>query len=618
MTLANQTGTNLKTPAHRSGRRRPIAGLTQSSPASDHHGRPTVKTSPAKQRRPVLSLFVSLLAALSAAMAFASGPAFAAAGDLDPSFDGDGRLVLPFAAQPGDVLVQPDGKIVVTDSASFTVMRLNPDGSLDRGFGGDGVVSADLSGGAGIESAALQPDGKIVVAGQTASFAIAVARFTASGSLDATFDPGGPDGDGQRVYTGLQPSSPAATLVQPDGRIVLVGASGVGITASRLTSSGAPDGTTFEYAGDDNSDFVHAAALAPDGKIVAAGDSATSGSTDRDSVVARFSADGSVDKSFAGTGLTELGPANRDDIARAVLVQPNGKIVLAEESGTGTKQMVVTRLNTDGAPDTTFAGDGTAKPDFVGQSYPAGVALQADGKILVAGSLQPAYQIAVARLDARGSLDPSFGLDGKTTIQFDGIAAASAAALQPDGRFVIAGVTAVANNTSIRTALARVLTDQPPGGGRPGGDGPDGGDPGAGPGVDRDAPVIGPVTLTPATFAVARHSTAAAAARGTTIRYTLSEPATVTLRFRRATVGRRVGHACRPITARSRKRRPCRRYVAAGTLRRAGRPGPNRVAFSGRIGRRALQPATYRLIVRGVDAAGNRATSRPRAFRIVG
>jgi uncharacterized delta-60 repeat protein len=571
----------------------------------------------------------SAVAALAAGMAFAAlglvvlalAPAVAVAataGDLDPSFDGDGKLTLPFAAQPGDVLVQPDGKIVVTDSASFTVMRLNPDGSLDRGFGGDGVVSADLAGGAGIESAALQPDGKIVVAGQTTSNAIAVARFNDSGSLDKTFDPGGPDGDGKRIYTGLQPSSPAATLVQPDGRIVIVGASGVGITAARLTPSGAPDGTTFEYAGDDNSDFVHAAALAPDGKIVAAGDSAKSGSIDRDSVVARFSADGSVDKSFAGTGKTELGPADRDDIARAVLVQPDGRIVLAEESGTGTKQMVVTRLRTDGAPDTTFAGDGTAKPDFVGQSHPASVALQADGKLLIAGSLQPAYQLAVARFDSSGSLDPSFGLDGKVTIQFDGIAAATAAALQPDGRFVIAGVTAVANNSSIRTALARVLTDQPPGGGRPGGDGPGGADPGAGPGADRDAPVIGRVTLTPAAFAVARRGTAVAAARGTTIRYTLSEAATVTLRFERAADGRRVGRACRPITSRTRKRRRCRRYVAAGSLRRAGRPGANRVAFSGRIGRRALRPGTYRLVVSAVDAAGNRATARPRGFRIVG
>jgi hypothetical protein len=121
--------------------------------------------------------------------------------------------------------------------------------------------------------------------------------------------------------------------------------------------------------------------------------------------------------------------------------------------------------------------------------------------------------------------------------------------------------------------------------------------------------VIGRVTLAPAAFAVARRATAVSAgrrriraARGTRIRYSLSEPAAVTLRFERV----RVGRGGR------------RRYVAVGKLRRAGRAGPNRVAFSGRIGRRALRAGAYRLRVRAVDAAGNRSTSALRRFRIVG
>jgi uncharacterized delta-60 repeat protein len=558
------------------------------------------------------TLIVSLLATLVTGLALCVGVAHAAtAGDLDPSFDGDGKRILPFSVIPTDVLVGPDGKIVVTDSASFTVLRLNPDGSPDRGFGGDGVVAADFGGGA-IEVAAVQPDGKIVVAGHTASNEIAVARFTDSGSLDATFGPGGPDGDGQRVYGDLQPYSVGAILMQPDGRLVIAGSTARGITASRLTASGAPDGTAFEYGGYLNSDAVTAAALAPDGKIVVAADSATPGSANYHIVLARFNPNGSLDKSLAGTGRTELGPANRSDFARAMLVQPDGKIVLADESGTAQKQMLVRRLNLNGAPDTTFGKDGTAAPDFAGQTYAASVALQSDGKILAAGTTYPGLEFAVARLDASGKLDPGFGLDGKVTIPFDGPAQALAAALQPDGRFVIAGIAAVENGTRLRTVLARVLGDQPPGGGGPGG-----GDSGAGPGVDRDAPVIGPVTLAPATFAVARRGTATAAARGTTIRYTLSEAAKVTLRFQRVAAGRRVGGACRPITARSHKGRPCRRYVAAGTLRRVGRRGPNRVAFSGKIGRRSLRPGAYRLVVSGVDAAGNRATARPRGFRIV-
>jgi hypothetical protein len=120
--------------------------------------------------------------------------------------------------------------------------------------------------------------------------------------------------------------------------------------------------------------------------------------------------------------------------------------------------------------------------------------------------------------------------------------------------------------------------------------------PAAGPGIDRQAPAIGRLTLAPRRFKVARRATARTATRGTRIRYTLSEPATVTLRFQRLRRGRR---------------------VEAGTLRRAGRAGANRVAFSGRIGRRALRRGTYRLIVTAVDAAGNRSQPRRTRFRVV-
>jgi subtilisin-like proprotein convertase family protein len=118
---------------------------------------------------------------------------------------------------------------------------------------------------------------------------------------------------------------------------------------------------------------------------------------------------------------------------------------------------------------------------------------------------------------------------------------------------------------------------------------------------DRKAPLVSKLRLSPTAFAVARRSTARVAARGTRIGYSLSERARVTLRFQRYLHGRRG-----------------RRYVTVGTLRRATRPGRNRVSFSGRIGRRALRRGSYRLVVTAVDAAGNRSVSRKRSFRIVG
>jgi uncharacterized delta-60 repeat protein len=101
------------------------------------------------------------------ALSLSPAAALAAPGDLDPSFDGDGKLVLPFFAEPEAVFTQPDGKILVAGTAEedFAVWRFNEDGSLDRSFDGDGAAAVDFGGRDELRAAALQPDGKIVLAG---------------------------------------------------------------------------------------------------------------------------------------------------------------------------------------------------------------------------------------------------------------------------------------------------------------------------------------------------------------------------------------------------------------------------------------------------------------------
>jgi uncharacterized delta-60 repeat protein len=124
----------------------------------------------------------------------------------------------------------------------------------------------------------------------------------------------------------------------------------------------------------------------------------------------------------------------------AVLVQPDRKILVAGNAG-GSARMTVTRLRTDGSPDTTFDGDGTATIDFDSLADVANdVVLQPDGKIVVAGSLAAvAGDFAVARLNANGSPDATFGTAGKATIDFGPAAFGNAVALQPNGRIVVAG-----------------------------------------------------------------------------------------------------------------------------------------------------------------------------------
>jgi hypothetical protein len=140
--------------------------------------------------------------------------------------------------------------------------------------------------------------------------------------------------------------------------------------------------------------------------------------------------------------------------------------------------------------------------------------------------------------------------------------------------------------------------------------------------IDRTAPSISAFSLTNRRFRIAGRATPVSARRraplGTTFRYTLSEPATVTLTIKRALPGRRVGSSCRRPTRSNRNRRRCTRYVRAGVLTRRNK-GPGRVStpFTGRIGTRKLALGSYRATLGATDAAGNRATTRQTTFTIV-
>ena len=545
-------------------------------------------------RRPAIAAL-----GLGAALALSAGVALGApAGDLDPAFDGDGMRVLATAGIVGhDVAVQPDGKIVVAGSSlngspaqydGFMVWRLNPDGSLDETFDGDGTASVNFDGADYPRAVALQPDGKIVVAGQTRVSAsdddMAVARFTPRGELDATFDPGGPDGDGKKVFEDDTHQAATAVVVQPDGRIVVAGwgliPNGNGAqdyAITRLTQTGSVDGTTFELDGPEGLGIVNAAALAPDGELVVAG-----GNT-----VARFGLDGSLDKTLAGTGKATLGPGGPTDV-QAVLVDPDGRIVVAGTGGDTDPRMVVARLTRAGTLDGAFGEGGAAKADFEGQDIAAAVARQPDGKLLVAGTTTAGYDFAVARFDASGVLDASFGSGGKTTIGFDDLAIATGAVLQPDGKLVVAGATVVdVTATDPHVAVARLLADPLPG--RAGG----------GPAADTTAPALSRVRLTRKRFGVGRAATprAARTPRGTLLRFQSSEAATLTIRFDRLR-GRRARRA--------------------GVLTRRIKAGPGRVALSGRIGKRRMRLGRYRLTLQARDAAGNRSKVVRRQLTILG
>jgi uncharacterized delta-60 repeat protein len=387
----------------------------------------------------------------AAILTSAADAALAAAGDPDPAFDDDGRQVVPRAGVGRDVLLQPDGKIVVTGSTengNVAVWRFNADGSPDNGFDGDGTAAVDLGDREEFTDAALQPDGKLVVAGLTKPLNgpenMAVVRFTANGSLDRTFNRAGSQ-PGTKILTSSENQRASSVVVQADGRIVLTGSTLDDYLIVRLDDSGAPDGTTYERDGRDGLGSASEAELTADGKLVVAGRGG----------VARFNTDGSLDKTFGTTGVG-IAPQDDPELVEALLIAPDGKIVVAGGSQPADLRTVVTRLTPEGKPDPTFGMAGTASPDFAGQDSATGLALQDDGKLLVAGHTSAGFDFAVARLDANGVLDPSYGAGGKTTLGFDEDAGSGDAVLQPDGRLVISGATA-----SYGVAVARLLGDPP-------------------------------------------------------------------------------------------------------------------------------------------------------------
>jgi uncharacterized delta-60 repeat protein len=361
-------------------------------------------------------------------------------GDLDTTFGSGGKKTVNFGGTdaPRVVLVQPNGRIVVAGgggpASSFCVVRLRAaNGTLDPTFGSAGKVVIDF--GSDDESAyggALQADGKIVLAGDT-RLKPAVVRLKANGALDATFD-----GDGRKTFSWGAIGRITAAVVAPNGKILLGGFSGPeggNIQVARLNANGKLD-TTFgtggiagvDFGGDD---FGQALARQADGRILVAGRSTVAGA-----VVARLRATGVLDPDFGGDGRVTL-PGGGS--ASAVLVQPDRKIVVAGNAS-GSGAMTVTRLKPDGTPDGAFGTAGTATIDFGSLAdLAAGAALQADGRIVVAGYTQSAEDVAVARLNANGSPDATFGSAGKATVDFGAATFGNAVALAPKKRIVVAG-----------------------------------------------------------------------------------------------------------------------------------------------------------------------------------
>ncbi len=414
--------------------------------------------------------------ACTALMAFAQVAA-AAPGDLDFSFGGNGKVTTSMGGsgcEAYSVALQGDGKIVVAGYSlnpaanyDFALARYNADGSLDTSFNGTGKVTTDFSSatlgtndiGRGVM---IQSDGKIVVAGFTLiafdgthfTNGFALARYNSDGSLDTTFN------DTGKVTTaiGTRDSDATSIAVQSDGKIVVAGETSNGsnydFALARYNADGTLD-TTFNGTGKvttsvgSGDDQASCLVVQSDGKIVVAGNSGSNQTAGtKDFAVVRYNANGSLDLTFNGTGKVTTPVGSSCDAANSVSLQSDGKIVVAgkTEQPSGS-DIALVRYNTDGSLDSSFNGSGKVITDIAFNDAGNGVAVREDRKIVVVGVSgtkldNSTSDFAVVRYNTNGSLDTTFNGTGKVITDISkGNDYANCVALQSDGKIVVAGVS---------------------------------------------------------------------------------------------------------------------------------------------------------------------------------
>lgn len=395
-----------------------------------------------------------------------ASPAASAGGTLDTTFGTTGVAAIDFGNGSFDTVydlaVLGDGKLVVAGKTDvgFGVARLTAAGVLDPAFGTGGVVAgAFMSEARGV---AVQGDGKLVVAGRTAATAgsLVLARYTTAGALDSTF---GTAGKVTVAMTGAG-SGGSDVAVQSDGKLVVLAADAGALHVLRYTAVGVLD-ATFDTDGRAATSLVPTGddrlALQSDQKILLSG---TGG-------VARLTAAGVLD-TFGTAGVA----STANHVPRALAVQSDGKSIVGGDFGTADTKALVARRDAAGALDTGFGTGGVASFAVTGLATASvrAVAVQADGKIVVAGRLGDttrASLLFVARLTAAGVLDATFGTAGIATVATaGGLGTSSVSALGLVGTtgYLLAGsvidtARSFANDNDF--AVLRVATGDGPAGG---------------------------------------------------------------------------------------------------------------------------------------------------------
>ena len=352
----------------------------------------------------------------SLAVGFTPTNVHAADGDFDITFDNDGKLTTTIGnrSEAADVAIQSDGKIVVAVSVQngasydFGLVRYNTDGSLDNTFDGDGKVIIPVGSNSDFpESVLIQPDGKILVGG--ASFNggnndFAIVRVTTTGTLDPTFGSGG-------------------KVITP----VLLG-----------------------------HEDIFAMGLQSDGKIVVAGYTIN---FDYDFAVVRYLSNGVVDNTFGSSGEAVVDFDFTNDTGFSLVVQSDDKIVVVGATEDANPHVGMLRLTANGSLDNTFGIGGKVTSSIGTVSVAREVLLQSDGRLIVIGYTTTSgnTDFLLVRYSNNGIIDPTFGSNGSVTSPIGtSLDYAWDGALQSDGKIIVVGDSFNGANTDF--VVARYLS----------------------------------------------------------------------------------------------------------------------------------------------------------------
>lgn len=328
-------------------------------------------------------------------------------GTLDASFGSSGVNVLTpfnlgFNGQATAVALQSDGKPVVAGflntggNKNFAVTRYQSDGSLDTGFGVNGLITTPVSLTFDDEptSLAIQSDGKIVAAGHTQNIDFALARYKSDGTLDTTFGVGGVVTTNFPIGTSGGVDVANDVIIQSDGKIVAAGRSAGRFGVARYNTNGSLDtsfgvgGVVSTVVGMDPFMAAYAVVQQPDGKLLVGG----TGYNDVDShyayALVRYNSDGSLDTDFGTSGIVKIdfGDASTGN---DLVLRSDGKIVMVGDGSNGTNGLGVSlvQFNADGFVDTTFGSGGIVHT--AAGTRATDVVLQPDGKLIVLGYVAP-------------------------------------------------------------------------------------------------------------------------------------------------------------------------------------------------------------------------------------